>query len=163
MSSPGPEGDLIDYMYDDQPAEGATIVPAGAVPCNWTAFYCGLLIAAVGGILLSLAPWLAGALILVGYGLAAWTLWSAAKRFGRALCFGFSVSALLGSAILAGDIFFPAVTWSLISSVADHGLLLLPAVLMPWMLGLVRFAYLLIRPSARSGLPGRPSSVVRRA
>jgi len=157
MSSSGPEGDLIDYMYGDQPAEGATIVPAGAVPSNWTSFYCGLLIGAVGGVLVSLAPWLAGALILVGYGLAAWTLWSAAKRFGRALCFGFSLSALLGALILAGDIFFPATTWSVISSVGNFGLMLPAVVLMPWVLGLMRFAYLLIRPSARSGLPGRPA------
>ena len=137
---------IVDYATDSsQHEEGTLFLPAPeGRPDPWTFFFFGILIGTVGGALTALSPLLAGAMILAGYGVTAVTLKGSRKRFGRALRFGFAISALLGGALLAGAILAPDVALHPIL-VRERHLIFLGFALMPWVLGVLRYLVALVR------------------
>jgi hypothetical protein len=143
--------DEIDYFEDTSQHEDETIffpVPQNA-PDSWTGFYCGILIGVIGGALAPLAPWLSGFLILAGYGLAASTLKSTGNRFIRALRFGFAVAAFFGAVLLAGEILFPKAVWHFVEAAGRRSLIFISVAAAPWLLGLIRYVYALVRGERR--------------
>ena|SRR5215469_11947279 len=125
-----------------------------STPESWTAFYSGILIGLAGGALATLAPWLSGVLILAGYALTAFTLKSTGGRFIRALRFGFGVAALAGGVILACEIMYPAVAWRFIEMASERSLVFVSVAVTPWLLGLLRYAYILTRGAKRGTARG---------
>jgi hypothetical protein len=123
-------------------------------PDSWTAFYSGILIGLVGGALATLAPWLSGVLILVGYGLTALTLKSTGSRFIRALRFGFGVAALAGAIMLACEILYPTAAWRFIEMAGERSLIFVSVAVTPWMLGLIRYVYVMARGQKRKTAQG---------
>jgi len=141
------EGDVIDYVSDNSEHEdGSLFLPApDGGPDHWTIFFSGILLGIAGGALAPVSPWLAGALILVGYGLAAYTLKDTSSAFGRALRFGFVIPAVLGGALLLGEILTPDAAWRAVSALGERHLIFPGFALMPWLLGILRYAYALVR------------------
>src|SRR5208337_4455574 len=139
MSS-GPNHDMIDYVEDTSQHEDETLflpVPERG-PDRWSVFYSGILMGIAGGGLVSLAPWLAGILILIGYGLTAFTLRASASRFVRALFLGFVLSASVGALLIAGEIFVPQTAWNLIAALSERHLIFPGVAAMPWVIGILR-------------------------
>ncbi len=146
------EHDAIDYAADAALREDDDLffpVPSGRMPETWSAFYSGILIAILGGGIASLAPWLSGLLIFVGYSVTALTLRRRA-RFVRALRFGFGIVALCGAALLAAEILFPKAAWQLIAMATQRSLIFMGVVFMPWILALIRYGFVLARGGKRS-------------
>ncbi len=147
------ERDMIDYIDDDAHHEDETLfIPApDGRPDNWTAFYIGILTGIVGGGLVALAPRLGGILIVAGYGLTAFTLKARGNRFARALRFGFLVSAVLGAALVAGEIYCPNTVWQFIAVASERHLIFTSVVAFPWATGMLRYVYALVRREKRLG------------
>ncbi len=140
------EGDITDYVTDNSHREEGTLFlpsPDGR-PDRWTFFFSGILLGMFGGAIVPLSLWLAGVLIFIGYGLTAFSLRSAGK-FGRALRFGFLIAAALGAAILLGDAIAPKSAWRVVSAAAERHLIFPSFVLMPWILGILRYAFAWVR------------------
>ncbi len=140
------EGDVVDYVSDNaQHEDGSLFLPApDGRPDHLTFLFSGILLGMAGGALVPVSPWLAGVLILIGYGLTAYTL----KNKGalvRALRFGFAISAVLGAALLLGEILAPDAAWRAVSMAGERHLLFPGFVLMPWLLGILRYAYAIVR------------------
>ncbi len=136
------EPDLIDYIDDNtQREDESAFIPMrpDSFPDMWSAFYGGMLIGIAGGALATIAPWLAGALISTGYGMAAYALGGRANRVARALRFGFGIIALIGAAVFLGSIFFPHLTWSSIAYAARHHAIFLSVALLPWAIAVVKY------------------------
>ena len=160
MSS-GSDRDMIDYVEDTSQHEDETLflpVPEHGVD-RWSVFYIGILTGIAGGGLVSLAPWLAGILILTGYGLTAFTLKAPSSRFARALLLGFVLSASVGGALLAGEVFFPQTVWNLIAAVSGRHLIFAYVAAMPWVIGILRYVYALVRREKRVGRAVRAKKV----
>jgi hypothetical protein len=152
MSS-DPERDIGDYVTDNsQHEEGSLFLPAPEGNSDpWALFFAGILMGLAGGVLVPVSAWVAGALIVIGYGLTALSLKGSARRFARALCFGFAITAVLGAALFAGEIAAPAAFRRLISVPANLHLIFAVFALMPWALGLLKFVHALIwRPRRRT-------------
>ncbi|MGO9173355.1 MAG: hypothetical protein ACLP7P_15525 [Rhodomicrobium sp.] len=150
MSS-GPDRDMIDYVEDTSQREDETLflpVPEPG-PDRWSAFYIGILVGIAGGGLVPLAPWLAGILVLTGYGLTAFTLRASTSRFARALFLGFVLSASVGAILIAGEIFVPQTAWNLIAALSERPLIFPGIAAMPWVIGILRYAYALVRHEKR--------------
>ena len=136
------ESDLGDYIEDRSPHEEGTLF----LPCpderpdRRTFFFIGILCGMFGAAIVPLSLWLSGTLIFIGYGLTAFSLRSAVTAFGRALRFGFAVTAVLGAAIVLGDAWVPISAWRIMSAPAERHLFLAAFSLMPWILGLLRYA-----------------------
>ncbi len=141
------EGDVTGHDSDNSQQEEETLfLPApDGMPDRWTFFFTGILSGVFGGALVAVSPWLAGALIFIGYGLTAVSLRSARNAFGRALRFGFAIAAALGAAVLLGDALAPKAAGQVIFLVGERHLLFPGFVLMPWILGLLRYAYACVR------------------
>jgi hypothetical protein len=146
MSSGSDQDEFIDYLEDKSKHEDETLflpVPDSR-PNDWTAFYTGILTGIFGGGLVPLSPWLGGLLIFGGYSITVLTLKGRGNRFSRALRFGFAFSALLGAVLLAGRAFYPDWTWRFIAAVSEHHAIFASAALMPWAIGILRYAYALV-------------------
>ncbi len=134
--------DLIDYVYEDSENEDGSLflpVPSDSGPDTWSAFWSGLLIGLAGAGLVTLAPWLGGLLVFVGYGMTALSLRGSRNGFGRALRFGYGLLALVGAAMLLGVIFFPNVTASVIGAAAERHLIFVSLATLAWPIALLRF------------------------
>lgn len=140
-------GDVVDYVADQSAHEDGTLfLPCPETgPDRWSMFFIGILSGVAGGGLAPLSAWLAGALIGVGYGLAAFTLRNSCGRFGRAIRLGFLVPAILGAALLVGGLAAPHATGYAMSLTGHRPILFPSFALMPWILGLLRYAYTLVR------------------
>ncbi len=140
------EGDIGDYVGDNSHQEEGTLFlpsPDGR-PDRWSFFFIGILSGMLGGALVVISPWLAGALIFIGYGLTAVSLRSVRHGFGRALRFGFAITAVLGVAVLLGDALAPKAAWRVISAIGERHLVFPGFVFMPWILGILRYFYSLV-------------------
>ena len=96
------ERDVGDYVTDNSREEEGTLfvpVPEGHRD-PWMRLCAGILTGLAGAAIVTVSPWVAGALISIGYGLAALNLKGSANCCARALCFGFIVTALLGAALI---------------------------------------------------------------
>lgn len=151
------ERDIGDYITDNSVTEEGTLfLPApNGRPDSWSFFFGGILIGMAGGGLVTLAPWLGGSLILVGYGTTAFTLVGSRRRFGRALRFGFVIAALFGAVLLAGDIVATGPTWHVISAIGERHLFFPSFVLMPWVIGPFRYLYLRLNKTRLPHAPER--------
>jgi hypothetical protein len=109
-----------------------------------------MLIGVGAGALPTIAPWLAGLLIFIGYGAAAYALGGSRNRIARALSFGFGVMAAAGAAMGLGGIFFPEATWSAVSAVANRHALFLSVALLAWPIGFARYLHLLLGRGAKA-------------
>lgn len=156
------ENDIIDYFDDNSPHEdGTPFIPVrpGGGSDSWTRFFCGLLAGVTGGALTQLAPWLGGLLILIGYGVTAHTLAGSSRRSVKSLCFGFTVAAFTGGAVLIADCFWTESLDSLLDGLGRYHAIFLGAIFMPWTLAVIRYVYAVFISSER-----RPSGnrVLRR-
>lgn len=136
--------DFIDYIDDKSLHEDETpfipVRPDGP-PDSWSAFFGGAIIGISGGALFPLAPWLAGAFLAVGYGMAAFTLSGYRNRFVRALHLGFAIPAVIGVAAVVGEAFFPNTTWAVIVFLGERHVIFIGLALMPWAITLLRYGY----------------------
>ena len=146
--------DLGDYITDSSPSEDGTLflpAPEGNTD-PWTLFFSGILIALAGGAIVTIAPWLAGALIMTGYCLTALSLRGSANRLANGLCFGFAISAMLGAALVASEIGAPKATWHFVAQAGKRHIIFPSVVLIPWALGILKYFHILIwRPKRRPG------------
>jgi hypothetical protein len=165
MSSGSDRDDIIDYVEDTSQHEDETLflpVPESG-PDRWSVFYLGILMGIVGGGLVSLAPWLAGILILTGYGLTAFTLKAAVSRFVRALLLGFVLSASAGAFLIAGEIFAPQTAWNLIAVLSERHLIFPGVAAMPWVIGILRYVYALVTREKRIARPVNSKNNAKKA
>jgi hypothetical protein len=136
--------DFIDYIDDHSLHEDETpfipVRPDGP-PDSWSAFFGGTIIGISGGALVPFAPWLAGALVAIGYGMTAYTLGGSRNRFVRALRFGFAIPALIGAATVVGEALSPSTTWSIVKFLGDRHLIFCGLAAMPWVLTLLKYTY----------------------
>ncbi len=147
------EHDAIDYAADAALREDDDLffpVPPGRMPETWTAFYSGILIGILGGGIASLAPWLSGLLVFIGYSVTALTLRRRNNRFVRALRFGFGIVALCGAALLAAEILYHTAVWHLIAMATERSHIFIGVVFMPWILALLKYGLALARGGKRS-------------
>jgi hypothetical protein len=142
-------GDYITGNSNDE--DGSLFIPSPEGHTDpWALFFSGILIGLAGGGLVTLAPWLAGALIMSGYFLTALSLKGSSNRLANGLCFGFTISAILGAALIAGEIGAPKTTWRLIVEAGNRHLAFPSVALIPWALGILKFVHILIwRPKRR--------------
>ena len=140
------ESDITDYVSDNSPNEEGTLFlpsPDGRLD-SWTLFFMGILAGLFGAALVPISLWLAGTLIFAGYGFTAVSLRRAGK-FGRALRFGFAITAILGAAVVLGDALTPKTAWQVIFLAGERHLIFPGFALMPWILGILRYGYALAR------------------
>lgn len=140
------DGDVVDYVTDQSGQEGGTLFlpcPDGK-PDRWSIFFIGILSGIAGAALVPLSLWLSGTIICVGYGLAAFTLRDSCSRLGRAIRFGLLIPAILGAALVLGETLAPETVRRAMSLTGDRPLIFPSFVLMPWILGVLRYAYTLI-------------------
>lgn len=146
------ERDLGDYVTGNSTDEDGTLflpVPEGNTD-PWTLFFSGILIGLAGGALVTVGPWLAGALIMTGYFLTALSLKGSSNRLANGLCFGFTISAILGAALIASEIGAPRETWRFIVEAGNRHLVFPSVALIPWALGIITYVNILIwRPKRR--------------
>ncbi len=138
-----PERDVTDYVEDTAQHEDATLfLPAGDHGVDrWSFLYGGILMGLAGGILPTVAPWLAGVLIAAGYGMTAMSMIAPSHRFARALRLGFVLTAFLGAVIVAGEIAAPDATTRIIDMAARRSLVFPAVGLMPLVIGILRYVY----------------------
>ena len=141
------ESDAVDYVSDNAERDEETMfLPApDARPDHGTFLFAGILAGLGGGALVPVSPWLAGGLIFIGYGLAALTFRGARGGIGSALRFGFGITAILGAALLLGEIAAPHAIWRLVSSPGDRPIIFPGFAVMPWFLAFLHYVYRLIR------------------
>ena len=143
MSARSPR-DVIDYIDDDSQNEDETPfcpVRTDSLPDSWSVFWCGILIGLAGAGLVTLAPWLAGSLIFLGYGMTALTLRGSHNGFARALGFGYGFLAFAGAAMVLGAVFFPKETASLIAAAAAHNNVFMSFATLAWPIALLKFLF----------------------
>ncbi len=139
------EPDLADYVTDNSAhEEGTLFLPTQENGDPWTFLPGGILVALAGGVLAPLSVQLAGALIALGYGLAAITLRRNRSCFAKALRFGFGVTAILGAALLAAGIASPEAVRHAVVAPGHHLTMFLGFAAMPWALGALRLLYGLV-------------------
>jgi hypothetical protein len=156
-----PPRDIIEYFDDTSQNEDETPfcpVPPEGSPDGWSFFWGGILIGLAGAALVTLAPWLAGSLIFVGYGMTALSLRGSRYEFGRALGFGYALLAFVGGAMVLGQVFFPNTTASIIDAAARHHVILISLATLAWPIALLRYLFKL----ARSRKSKAPPAVGRR-
>ena len=141
------DGDVVDYVTDQSAHEEGTLFlpcPDGK-PDRWSIFFIGILCGIAGGALVPLSAWLSGAIICVGYGLAAFTLRNSCNRLGRSIRFGLVIAAILGAALFVGESLAPETVRRTMALAGNRPLIFPGFALMPWVLGIVRYAYALVR------------------
>ena len=156
--------DLIDYVYEDSENEDGSLflpVPSDSGTDEWSAFWGGLLIGLAGAGLVTLAPWLGGLLVFVGYGMTALSLRGSRSGFGQALRFGYGLLAFVGAAMLLGVIVFPNATASLIAAAAERHLIFISLATLAWPVALLKLV--LGRVLRRDRLRRRLARGVRKA
>jgi hypothetical protein len=145
-----PEHDLVDYVTDDSLSEdGSLFLPTPAGPAGgdaeaWIVPFLGFLGGLAGGALVPIAPWLGGALVVIGYGLAAFSMRGSTSCAGRAVRFGFVVTAILGVTLLAGMATKPLAILHLLSEAGERRLTFTSFALMPWAFAVLKLCYLLV-------------------
>jgi hypothetical protein len=146
------ERDIGDFVTGNSTDEDGTLFlpsPEGNTD-PWTLFFSGILIGLAGGALVTVGPWLAGALIMTGYFLTALSLKGSSNRLANGLCFGFIISAILGAALIACEIGAPKGTSRFIVAAGNRHLVFPTVALIPWALGFLRYVHILIwRPNKR--------------
>ena len=144
--------DIGDFITGNSTDEDGTLFlpsPEGHTD-PWALFFSGILIGLAGGALVTVAPWLAGGLIMTGYFLTALSLKGSSNRLANGLCFGFTISAILGAALIAGEIGAPKATWRFIVAAGNRHLAFPTVALIPWALGILKYVHILIwRPKRR--------------
>ena len=144
--------DIGDFITGNSTDEDGTLFfpsPEGHTD-PWALFFSGILIGLAGGALVTVAPWLAGALIMTGYFLTALSLKGSSNRLANGLCFGFTISAILGAALIVGEIGAPKTTWRFIVAAGNRHLAFPSVALIPWALGILKYVHILIwRPKRR--------------
>lgn len=141
------EREITDYVSDNSPNEEGTLflpAPDSRVD-SWTLYFMGILAGMFGAALVPISLWLAGTLIFIGYGLTAVSLRRAGNACGRALRFGFTITAVLGAAVVLGDALTPKTAWHVISVAGERHLIFPGFALMPWILGILRYIFALVR------------------
>jgi hypothetical protein len=141
------DGDVVDYVNDQSGNEEGTLFlpcPDGK-PDRWSIFFIGILFGIAGAALVPLSLWLAGAIICVGYGLSAFTLRDSCGRLGRAIRFGLLIPAILGAALVLGEMVAPETVRRALALAGDRPIIFPSFALMPWILGMLRYAYSLMR------------------
>ena len=154
--------DVIEYFDDNSQNEDETPfcpVRPDDTPDSWSAFWGGILIGLAGACLVTLAPWLAGSLIFIGYGMTALSLRGSRYGFLRALSFGYALLAFLGAAMVLGEVFFPNFVASAIDAAARHHVILISLATLAWPIGLLKYLFKL-STSLKSKAP--PAAVRRR-
>ncbi len=143
--------DLIEYIDDNSQHEDDTpfipVRPETGLD-TWTTFFGGILIAICGGALLTIAPWLGGAFVAVGYCLAAYSLRGARSRFAANLRFAFLLFAMLGAVITTFDCLAPRTTWSVIEYMGRKLPIFIGIAILPWVFGTTKYLLAVIWPSA---------------
>jgi hypothetical protein len=141
------DGDVVDYVTDQSAhEEGTLFLPCPeAGPDRWSMFFVGILLGIAGGALVPVSLWLSGAIICVGYGVAAFTLRNSCSKLGRAIRFGLVIPAILGAALLFGEMLAPESVRRALSLAGNRPLIFPSFALMPWILGMLRYAYALVR------------------
>ena len=144
--------DFGDFVTDNSTDEDGTLFlpsPEGNGD-PWALFFSGILIGLAGGALVTVGPWLAGALIMTGYFLTALSLKGSSNRLANGLCFGFIISAILGAALIGCEIGAPKATSRFIVAAGNRHLVFPSVALIPWALGFLRYVHILIwRPNKR--------------
>ncbi len=142
-----PPRDVIEYFDDTSEDEDETpfvpVRPDGS-PDGWSFFWGGILIGLAGAGLVTLAPWLAGSLIFVGYGMTALSLRGSRNGFGRALGFGYGLLAAVGAAMVLGVVFFPNVTGAVIGAAAAHHVIFISLATLAWPIALLKYVFKLL-------------------
>jgi hypothetical protein len=149
------ERDIGDYLTDNSPNEEGTLFlpsPEGHRD-PWTLFCAGILAGLAGSVIVTISPWVAGGLISIGYGLAAFSMRGSANSCGRAVCFGFAITALLGAALVAGEAAAPIAVQKLILAAGKHHAIFGSFALMPWALAALKLVRVLVaRPRRRTSV-----------
>jgi hypothetical protein len=143
--------DFGDYVTDNSSEEEGTLfvpVPEGHRD-PWMRLCAGILTGLAGAVLVPVSPWVGGALISIGYGLAAFNLKGSPNSCARALCFGFTVTALLGVALVAGEATAPVTVQHLVLVAGKHHAIFASFALMPWALAVLKFLQSLVARSKR--------------
>ncbi len=134
--------DVVDYIDDASQDEDETpfvpVRPDSSLDA-WSAFWGGILLGLSGAGLVTLAPWLAGLLIFVGYSMTALSLRRSSNGFGRALKFGYALVAAVGAVMLFGSATFPNMTASLISAAAAHNIIFVSLATLAWPIALLKY------------------------
>jgi hypothetical protein len=144
--------DFGDYLTGNSTDEdGMLFLPSPEGHTDpWALFFSGILIGLAGGALATVAPWLAGGLIMTGYFLTALSLKGSSNRLANGLCFGFTISAILGAALIAFEIGAPKATWHFVVVAGNRHLVFPSVALIPWALGILKYVHILIsRPKRR--------------
>ena len=150
------ERDIGDYLTGNSPnEEGTLFLPSSEGHRDpWTLFCAGILAGLAGGVIVTISPWVAGGLISIGYGLAAFSIRGSANCCARAVCFGFTITALLGAALVACEAAAPVTVQQLILAAAKRHLIFGSFALMPWALAMVKLVRVLVaRQKRRTCLP----------
>jgi hypothetical protein len=145
------EPELAEYIGDETQQEDRSLfLPAPESNSDpWTRLVLGVMCGLGGAALVTLSPWFAGGLIAVGYGLAALNLKGGANRFGRALCMGFALTALLGATLAAADIAAPLEVRRFVLEAGRRYMIFPTFLALPWALAILRYVYVLLRPAPR--------------
>ncbi len=173
MSS-GSEPEFTDYITDEaQTEEGSLFLPAPEPSSDpWMRLILGIMAGLGGAALVSISPKLATVLISIGYSVAAFGLRGRGSDFGSALCLGFTITALLGAALLVVELAAPLAAQHLIQEVGKRHLILPGFALLPWALAVLKYVYAVFRPffkqQRRNGggvspAPGAPAARNARA
>jgi len=143
--------DLADYLTGNSPNEDGTLFLSATDGTRdpWAPFFCGILIGLAGSALVPAVPWIAGALIAIGYTTAACSLTGSKRRFAKALLFGFAATAILGAGLAATGLFAPRETWRFFEAAGGRHLIFPSLALMPWALGVLKYVYALLLPRRR--------------
>lgn len=138
--APRAPNNVFDVLDDDAQNEDATVFFPVTSDGMWSPFLGGMLIGIAGSGLVTVAPWLAGLLIVIGYGMAALNLKASRKgTFLHALSFGYGLMTALGCALLFGALVFPAETASLISWVSNKQPLFIWLSVAAWPIALLKY------------------------
>lgn len=154
--------DVIEYFDDTSQNEDETPfcpVRPDDTPDAWSGFWGGILIGLSGAALVTLAPWLGGSLIFVGYGMTALSLRRSRYGLLRALGFGYALLACVGAAMVLGQVFVPNATASVIDAAAAHHIILVSLATLAWPIALLKYLFKLAT-SPKSKAP--PAAVRRR-
>jgi hypothetical protein len=134
--------DLIDYIDDNSQNEDETPffpVRPDSMPDAWSGFWGGILIGLAGAGLVTLAPWLGGTLVFVGYGMTALSLRGSRNGFGRALGFGYGLLACVGAAMVLGVVFLPDIAAAAIDAAAARHVIFISLAVLAWPIAFLKY------------------------